>query len=100
MYHVDTEVHEAMTGLANALCAWERNTGRKSTLILVPHQPDEPVVMLDNGREVTSTTPADILIALADAQFNRPDGPPVNRILLEAAADLAQIELELKEIRG
>jgi len=33
--HPDSEVREALIRLVDALCEWERNTGRSSTLILI-----------------------------------------------------------------
>lgn len=34
MEHPDQEVRQALIRLNDALCAWERNTGRQSVLIL------------------------------------------------------------------
>jgi len=34
MNHLDKEVRAALTRLDDALCLWERNTGRESVLIL------------------------------------------------------------------
>ncbi len=34
MQHPDPEVRQALVRLADALCSWERNTGRESVLIL------------------------------------------------------------------
>jgi len=34
MEHADREVRSALIRLNDALCAWERNTGRESVLIL------------------------------------------------------------------
>lgn len=32
--HLDPEVDQAITRLCDALCTWERNTGRQSVLII------------------------------------------------------------------
>ncbi len=34
MQHLDPEVRQALVRLTDALCTWERNTGRESVLIL------------------------------------------------------------------
>ena len=34
MQHPDPEVRQALIRLADALCTWERNTGRESVLIV------------------------------------------------------------------
>lgn len=34
MQHPDPEVRKALIRLSDALCSWERNTGRESVLIL------------------------------------------------------------------
>jgi len=34
MQHPDPEVRQALVRLTDALCTWERNTGRESVLIL------------------------------------------------------------------
>ena len=34
MKHLDSEVQQAIIRLCDALCTWERNTGRTSALIL------------------------------------------------------------------
>ena len=34
MEHPDREVQQALIRLSDALCSWERNTGRQSVLIL------------------------------------------------------------------
>lgn len=98
MYHMDADVEKAMVALADALCIWERNTGRESTLILVPHLPDEQLVMLENGKPMPCTSTTDIITALAEAQTNRPGGPEMQLILLETAANLLQVEVKLKTI--
>jgi len=87
MYHEDSDVKKAMTTLADALCTWERNTGRRSLLILVPRQPDENVVMLFDGKPANETAPSDLLLALADAYVRRPGSTYTNPIILQAAAD-------------
>ena len=64
MWHKDSECEQALIRLNDALCTWERHTGRESTLILVPEEPDEPIVMSQSGKplpENFSMTPSQIL---------------------------------------
>jgi len=49
-YHKDPEVNQAINDLLAALCSWERQTGRRSTLILIPHFSDEHVVKALDGK--------------------------------------------------
>lgn len=49
-YHIDKEVNSAMIRLLDALCEFERNSGRKSTLVLIPHCEDERVVIAQDGK--------------------------------------------------
>lgn len=86
MYQEDPDVEKAIVALADALCTWERNTGRQSLLILVPIEPVEKVVMLFNGKPANETAPSDLLLALANAYFRRPGSAYTNPIILEAAA--------------
>ena len=37
----------------DALCEWERNAGRHSTLILIPHNYDENIVLVEDGKPLT-----------------------------------------------
>lgn len=49
-FHKDQECDQAMLRLMDALCTWERGTGRESTLILIPHAQDEKIVTAQNGK--------------------------------------------------
>ncbi len=49
-YHKDKEVNDCLVKLMDALCTWERQTGRASTLILIPHEPDERLVLARDGK--------------------------------------------------
>jgi hypothetical protein len=51
-YHKDLEVNEAIKHLLDALCGWERGTGRKSTLIFIPYEPDENLVLAMDGKPI------------------------------------------------
>lgn len=53
-YHKDDEVNEAIIRLLDALCSWERGTGRRSTLILIPHAADEKIVKAEDGKPVNN----------------------------------------------
>lgn len=49
-YHKDKECNSAIIQLLDSLCQWERNTGRRSTLILIPHAVDESIVIAEDGK--------------------------------------------------
>lgn len=49
---MDKEVNSALIRLLDALCEWERNSGRRSHLFLIPEQPDERVVVAQDGKPV------------------------------------------------
>lgn len=49
-YHMDKEVNQKIIELLDALCQFERNTGRRSTLELIPHNPDERLVLAQDGK--------------------------------------------------
>lgn len=51
-YHKNEEINKLIIELLDALCTWERNSGRGSTLILIPHTPDERIVMAQDGKPV------------------------------------------------
>lgn len=51
-YHMDREVDAALIRLLDALCEWERNSGRHSTLILIPHCSDEKTVIAQDGKPI------------------------------------------------
>lgn len=49
-YHMDREVNSALIRLLDALCEFERNSGRGSTLILIPHNISEKNVCAVDGK--------------------------------------------------
>ena len=55
VHHRDPECDEALVRLIDALCKWERETGRRSTLILVPHVSDENIVLAQDGKPFPET---------------------------------------------
>ena len=60
MYHNDKECHQALVQLMDALCTWEREAGRRSTLILIPKEQDEPLLIVQDGKPLPSTLEANI----------------------------------------
>ena len=69
-YHKDKETNQALVRLLDALCEWERNTGRRSTLILVPHVSDEKIVIAQDGKPVLGVSfpgkePSRVLLDMA-----------------------------------
>jgi len=49
-WHIDPECEAALVRLNDALCSFERTTGRQYTLLLVPETPDERIHMSHNGK--------------------------------------------------
>ena len=49
-YHIDKEVNSALVRLLDALCEHERGSGRRSTLVLIPHSEDERLVVAEDGK--------------------------------------------------
>ena len=49
-WHIDPEVEAALVHLDDEICTFERATDRQYTLILVPHSPDEKIIMSQNGK--------------------------------------------------
>jgi len=54
-YHRDREINNAIVRLLDALCSWERNTGRRSVLLLIPYEADEPIIFAEDGKPVDGT---------------------------------------------
>lgn len=50
VHHKDPECDQAMVRLIDALCAWERETSRRSMLIFVPYALDEKIVVAEDGK--------------------------------------------------
>jgi hypothetical protein len=57
-YHKDPEVNRAIIELLDALCQWERGSGNGSTLLLIPHNPEEPLVLAVDGKPVSQSAHA------------------------------------------
>ncbi len=49
---IDRRCESALIGLNDALCSFERGTGREYTLILVPESPDEKIHMSQSGKSL------------------------------------------------
>jgi hypothetical protein len=56
MWHIDKECESALIRLNDALCMFERSTGREYTLILVPESPDEEIHMSQSGKPLPNTS--------------------------------------------
>lgn len=50
MFHLDSGCNQKLIQLNDALCTFERATGREYTLVLVPHTPDEEVHISHSGK--------------------------------------------------
>ncbi|MBI3956446.1 MAG: hypothetical protein HY340_00450 [Candidatus Kerfeldbacteria bacterium] len=53
-WHIDQECESALIRLNDALCTFERNTGRRYTLILVPKASDEQIHLSQSGKPLPS----------------------------------------------
>ena len=71
MEHMDPDVRKAMTELADVLCQWERNTGRKSVLIFVPEESDEELALCLSGKPVSTPDVEDVLTAMASMYLRK-----------------------------
>jgi hypothetical protein len=60
----DKESQSALIRLLDALCKYERNSGRRSTLILIPHNFDEEIVIAQDGKPQPNLS-IDLAIKLA-----------------------------------
>ena len=62
-WHGDKEVNQAMIRLLDALCSWERNTYRGSTLLFIPDTRDkhEKIIFAQDGKPM----PDDLSLYLA-----------------------------------
>jgi hypothetical protein len=49
-YHMDREVNAALIRLLDSLCMHERESGRRSTLILIPHNKTEDIILAQDGK--------------------------------------------------
>ena len=56
-YHKDPEVNAALVKLMDALCTWERGSGRRSTLVLIPHCVDEAILVAQDGKPLLDDRP-------------------------------------------
>jgi hypothetical protein len=54
-WHRDNEVNQAMIRLMDALCTWERETGRGSKLLFIPNEDDEEILFVIDGKPVSHT---------------------------------------------
>lgn len=67
-YHADKEVNKAFIRLMDALCSWERNTFRSSTLIFVPDNIDdhERVIIAQDGKPLAQSESPFMLSVILD----------------------------------
>lgn len=49
-FHMDKEVNSSIIRLLDALCEFERGSGRRSTLILIPHNNEEEILIAQDGK--------------------------------------------------
>lgn len=64
-YHMDKETNSALIRLLDALCEFERGSGRESTLILIPHNADEKMLVAQSGKPVPTYPSLQLIVNLA-----------------------------------
>jgi hypothetical protein len=52
-WHVDNDCNAALMRLNDALCNWERSTGRGCHLILIPHNQEEEIFFSESGKPIS-----------------------------------------------
>ena len=64
------EITRALLNLNDRVCSFERDTGRKYTLILIPHSKDEDIQISQDGKPIPDNiTPQQFLeLALQDRE--------------------------------
>ena len=55
---MDKDVSRKIIELLDELCQFERSTGRETTLLLIPHNPNEKLVIAVNGKPISDITAA------------------------------------------
>ncbi len=55
---MDETVNKKIIELLDELCQWERNSGRGSTLLLIPHNPDEHLLVAVDGKPIPNINAA------------------------------------------
>jgi len=71
IWHKDPDVEQALIRLNDALCSWERATGRESTLLLIPHNSDEKIVISQSGKPLPLDSDLEPELMLANAMSAR-----------------------------
>lgn len=54
-YHKDEECNQSIIHLLDALCMWERETGRRSLLLVIPYNLDEKILIAEDGKPIPET---------------------------------------------
>lgn len=70
-WHIDPECESALVRLNDALCSFERATGRGYTLILIPEMPDEKIHISQSGKPLPQDFDISPKEILAVAMQNR-----------------------------
>lgn len=50
LFHMDDSCEAAIIKLNDELCEWERATSRQVTMIIIPHNADESILVSQNGK--------------------------------------------------
>lgn len=69
---INEEIDRAHVRLMDAVCSWERTTGRNITILVLPHDGDEPVAVSTGGKPWTRDLQlSDVLQAVGLAMQER-----------------------------
>jgi len=70
MYHKNKKINDTLMKLMEELCEDERYSGQKTTLVFIPQNKEEKILMIENGKpvpeEVTVTPQRIIEIAIME----------------------------------
>ncbi len=93
VWHMDDQVDRAYLSLMDAICSWERATGRDVTVVMIPHAPDERVQMSCGGKPMGEFTDARDAVDAALSERGEIDSAPAEFARLRA--QLAAVEHRL-----
>jgi len=78
--HMDQHVNDSLSRTLSELCQWERESGRQITLILVPHQPDEKILLAQNGKPLGNVALSSLIQTLRSALLDRGEDNAANAL--------------------
>lgn len=67
--HPDEDVRRALIRLCDALCSWERNTGRQNLLTLIEFDPEKPSRRVEFIADSGKPIPDDSRLGMTPANY-------------------------------